>query len=498
MKFKALSEAKSQGQVMLNYIRKALIRLLGGYDAAERTAENRKQWKHHPLDVFPSITNTPVVRQRLRLSAQYEDMNSCYCGGMLSTLARDTIGITGPTLQMMTEDRNINSQIETDWRKWSDSEDVSLANKLNILDRARRTDGEGFILFINDDSQEFESLNVHILPAMRVANYRYQYPYKTGDIVHDDGVSYNERTGKVQSFEVTTESLNLATLPTVTPVSPRYMKQWFMPKRPEQIRGVCEIAAALPLFSFLRRYTLAVLGSAEFAASMSGVLETQAPPTGDTPNVPEFTEIEFVRNTLLSLPEGWKANAFKGEQPTNTYGGFVDCVLREIGRVLDVPFGVVAGDSSRYNYSSARLDYRGYDDRIKLDRKVMNTKIINPIFAEWLIEYLVSHKDMQRVVNSPNTYFNWRYTGRASIDPLKEARADQVRLQTLTSTLAEIYGERGLDWEEELEQRKKENEKLEELGIVLPPEVATPIDPAEDIPETQQTAAASLNGHRHW
>lgn len=472
---------------MFNYIRKALIKFLGGYDAAERTVENRKHWSKVPKDVNPSETNTPVVRQRLRLAARYEQMNNSYCRGMISTLARDTIGITGPNLQMMTVDKDINSLIESKWRKWSESENIMLLQKLNVMDSLRRTDGESFLIFSDNPDHDdigIETLNVNVLPSRRVCNLRYQYPHQEGNVIYDDGVNYNVKTGMPISYDVSNSSISFGRIPETVSVNPRYMKHWYMPTDAEQTRGICEIAAALPLFAFLRRYTLAVIGAAEFAASMVGVLETQSLPNSvDGPaKVADFTEIEFVRNTLLSLPEGWKANAFKGEQPTNSYDAFVSCILREIGRAVDVPYGVVAGDSSKYNYSSARLDYRGYDDRISLDRKCMTIKQVNPVYLEWLKEFIVVRKDVRRVIEREDTYHNWRYAGRASIDPLKEARADEVRLKTLTTNLAEIYGDRGKDWEEQLEQRKKESDKLDALGIIQPKEIA---DPSQALVDTE-------------
>lgn len=466
---------------MFNYLRKSLIYLLGGYDAAERTPENRKHWAKVPKDFIPSLNNTPEVRRRLRLNAQYEWMNNCYCTGMISSLARDTIGIVGPKLQMMTPDKDVNSLIESKWRKWSESPEVLLMEKLFTMDQSRRLDGESFPILIQDTStvEDREKLNVTVIAARRITNLRYSYPMQEGDIVHDDGVNYNIKTGRPESFDITINPIDTIQSQEVTTVSATHMKQWFLPRQPEQIRGVCEIAAGLPLFAFLRRYTLAVLSNAEFAASMTGVMETAAPPGADTTQVPEYTEIPFVRGTLLSLPEGWKAQGFKGEQPTNTYPQFVDCVLREIGRALDIPFGIVAGDSSKYNYSSARLDYRGYDDRVSFDRKCMVIRVVNPVFNEWLKEFLVSRKDILRLIESNDTYHNWRFSSRAAIDPLKEARADEVRLKTLTKTLAEVYGERGLDWEEELEQREKETKRLRELGITPPAETMSPADQAE-------------------
>ena len=62
---------------------------------------------------------------------------------------------------------------------------------------------------------------------------------------------------------------------------------------------------------------------------------------------------------LLTMPEGWDATQFKPEQPTSSYKEFKGEILNEMGRCLNAPFNVIAGNSSGYNYSSGRLDH-GY------------------------------------------------------------------------------------------------------------------------------------------
>jgi hypothetical protein len=61
-----------------------------------------------------------------------------------------------------------------------------------------------------------------------------------------------------------------------------------------------------------------------------------------------------------------------------------------------------------------------------------------------------------------------------------DAQAEEIRLANGSTTLAEVYGDRGKNWEEELEQRKKEVDKMKELELSF---VGMPI--AEEIPEEE-------------
>ena len=56
-------------------------------------------------------------------------------------------------------------------------------------------------------------------------------------------------------------------------------------------------------------------------------------------------------------------------------------------------------------------------------------------------------------------------TRRGWIDPVKEAQASQIRMQIGLSTLEEECAMQGMDWEEVLEQRAREQAKLQALGL---------------------------------
>jgi capsid protein len=51
------------------------------------------------------------------------------------------------------------------------------------------------------------------------------------------------------------------------------------------------------------------------------------------------------------------------------------------------------------------------------------------------------------------------------IDPVKETKASKIRLEIGLSTLEDECATQGLDWEEVLEQRAREQAKMRELGL---------------------------------
>jgi capsid protein len=53
------------------------------------------------------------------------------------------------------------------------------------------------------------------------------------------------------------------------------------------------------------------------------------------------------------------------------------------------------------------------------------------------------------------------------VDPVKEAKAAQLRMQIGLSTLEDECASQGLDWEEVLEQLAREKAKITELGLTI-------------------------------
>lgn len=443
-----------------------------GYDAAKITSENSKHFRDS-AEQAPAIMNDRNTRYILRSRARYEADNNGYMGGLASTLAIDTIGYTYPRLRVLVADKGIKTFIEEEWVRFVEHPFMNLSAKLRIADETRLIEGESFPTMFTDQELEDEtdySINLAIIPPSRVCdNTYYGDGFIGGSYYNDDGAIVNLKTGRPREFMVSSvesEIRGYSLTESNQSISSKYMLQWFNPRRAGQFRGVSEFTPVIPLYAQLRRYGLATLTAAEFAACFAGVMSTKNTPLENGPTlVKDWTKFEVQRGMLLSLPDGWDATQFDAKHPMQSQEMFVNLVLREIGRTLDVPFGIVAGDSSKYNYSSAQLDYRGYEERRKYDKKQLSIRIMNLFFKEWLLELCKRDPRINRVQETEGIFYSWSFANRPSSDPSRDADAEEKRLSQNSTTLDEVYAARGLDWEEALEQRKKENEKLLELGL---------------------------------
>lgn len=432
------------------------------FDAAQTDRHNARHWANADA-LSADAAADPATRQRLRDRARYEVANNTYAKGLVQTVARDAVG-TGPRLQCLTADNNLNKRIEEDFALWCHA--IGYARKLLTMRMARTQDGETFgIMGTNPKISHPVQLDLIALEADRVTDRLLQLPTET----EIDGITL-DRWGNRIEYRILDRhpgsrlASGMIDEATVYPASA--IIHHFRADRPGQNRGIPEITPALPLFAQLRRFTLATLSAAEYAAAMSAVLESDLPAGEESfDDIEALEELEFGRNMITTMPFGWKMNQMRAEHPTTTYREFKREILGEIARCLDVPFNVAAGDSSEYNYASGRLDKQTYYVAVKIDRAHIDHEINDRIFAAWLWEYAHIVGVPSGIDLTQRLPHKWMYDGTEHVDPLKEANAQAVRLANNTTSLADECAREGKDWEEHLAQIAREQARMRELGI---------------------------------
>jgi Bacteriophage capsid protein len=444
------------------------------YDAAQTTEQNRRHWlAADSLGVNRGLSRE--VRQRLRDRSRYEVANNCYAAGLVTTIANDLIG-TGPRLQLLTDDPALNRRIEAEWNRWARA--ARLAEKLRTMREARISDGEAFALLVTNPGIRSEILlDLRLVEADQVTT-----PDLSG--LEPEAIDGIERDGNGNAIVYHVldshpgEGRGLAGL-AYSRIPARNVLHWFRVRRAGQARGIPELTPALGLFAQLRRYTVAVLAAAEIAAEIAGVLYTDSPAIEPDAAEP-FEAIDLEAGSLLTMPNGWKVNQLKGEQPTTTYGEFKREILNEIARCVLAPYNVAAGNSSGYNYSSGRLDFQSYDKALRVDRHSLACVVLDPLLEEWLLEASLIPGLVPSDLRIQGIPHRWFWDGLEHVDPTKEAQASVIRIEANLSTLADECARDGSDWETVLAQRAAEVARIRELGLETASSSSgnTPADPA--------------------
>jgi lambda family phage portal protein len=459
----------------LRHLGKAAVRqpgrffvVRGKYDAAQTTGENRRHWA--AADHLSANAATRAdVRRVLRSRARYEAANNSYAKGIVLTLANYVVG-TGPRLQMLTDDPAANRFIEREFARWVKA--IGLAHKLRTMRIAQCESGECFGLLTSNPRVDAPvQLDVRLIEADQVAT-----PWSAG-FSPVDGVVLDEFGNPVAYYVLRRHpgDNTFGAGGTEFDVIPaEAVIHLFRAERPGQNRGIPEITSSLSLFAMLRRYTLAVLGTAEQAALPSGVIYTDAPADAEISQVEPMDTVEMDRGTWMTMPFGWKIGQVKAEQPTTVYGEFKREIINEIARCLNMPFNIAAGNSAGYNYSSGRLDHQAFFKAIRIDQSYIADVVLDRILRAWLDEAVLIEGYLPQSVRMRDVDFahQWFWDGFEHVDPAKEANAQSTRLASNTTTLAAEYAKAGLDWESELRQRAREVALMKELGLT--PDQAQP------------------------
>lgn len=462
-------------------------RLRAKYDAAQTTDENERHWANADY-LSPNSAMSPGIRRRCRSRARYEAQeNNSYAKGMILTLANDLIS-TGPRLQLRTPDTAANQRIQEAFHDWSD--EVRLAEKLRTMRVAKAVDGEAFALFTkNERLMSPVSLDVRPLEA---DHFDAPWGHLAGE---DHGIQF-DAAGNPLSYWMYQQHPGGDTFANVNGkgewVDERYVLHCFRCDRPEQVRGLTEIVTALPLFAMLRRFTLATLAAAETAADFAAVMRTNSSASIEAESLAQdqwFDAIPLEYRAMLTLPNGWDITQLKAEHPTTTYAMFKGEIINEIARCLNMPYNVAAADSSDYNYASGRMDHQVYYRSIEVEQSQWECCILDRIFRAWLDEAsLVSGLIPNGLGPFADWPWRWFWEGPKHVDPQKEANAQATRLLNHTTTYAEEYARRGLDWEAQLRQRADELALMRELEIPIEGDAS---GQAQEQQQDEATAAAN-------
>ena len=461
----------------------------GRYDAASTTDDNRRHWANAD-GLSADAAASPEVRRVLRNRARYEVANNSYARGIVLTLANDVIG-TGPRLQMLSDSAETNRLVEREFMRWARA--IALAEKLRTMRVARAEDGEAFaVLTSNEGLPTPVQLDLKLVEADQVTTPTFsRFSAFLPEPNAVDGIVFDEFGNPVEYhvLRVHPGSNKVALIVEYDRIPAESMVHWFRADRPGQSRGVPDITPALPLFAQLRRYTLAVLGAAETAADFAGVLYTDAPANGEAESIEPMDVIELEKRMLLTMPGGWKMGQVEAQQPSTTYGEFKRELLNEIARCLSMPYNVAACNSSGYNYASGRLDHQTYFKSIRVEQSHVELVVLDRLLEAWLNEAILVSDFLplwMRTAGVPE--HQWFWDGHEHVDPAKEATAQETRLRNHTTTLADEYARRGLDWETQLRQRAKEKALMKELGLTEAEALPKPEEQPQDDEETEDAA----------
>ncbi len=424
------------------------------YDVVNRWAQT-DQWDY-ANNRSGNSNDDRQTREKIVAASRFEFSNNSYCRGILLKMAQETIG-TGCRLEIMPKSPSARAnkaakQLESIWEEWSHETNFTEKLQMGIVEEI--VGGEVFHQFRQNRALKTVPVDFVSYEGIQFQSNMIQKAfslYRSTPIV--DGLKLDEQ-GNVTAFyklrKNPGEDGYIGIDDTVT-IPSDIMVHMFRQDRPTQYRGVGQLAPCIELFGKLRRFTEATIETAENAASILGTIETAFQPDVCTPGSDSPINIPFGSGNLMTLPDGWKYNAYKPEQPTTGYGDYKAEILHEIISCILMPWNVASADSSDFNFASGQLDHRIFHRYILFMRKRQEERFINRFFKFWLeIATFVPG-----VIPSGLGAFEhkWYWPGKEPIDPGKMANAAKILKEAGLLNETKYWQEQGISAKDAIDQQ---------------------------------------------
>lgn len=252
-------------------------------------------------------------------------------------------------------------------------------------------------------------------------------------------------------------------------------------ERPGQRRGVPVLSPVIETLKQLTRYTDAELMNALVSSLFTVFITTEEPekpPVGEAiPSEmkvarPEENVMELGSGQVVTLGQGEDVKQANPSRQNNAFDGFITTLVRQIGTGIEIPHELLIKHFTS-SYSASRAALLEAWRTFKTKRSFMINRFCNPIFEEFLTEAILLGR-----INAPGFFDDpikreaylkceWYGTSQGQLDPLKEAKAAEIRVvngfSSRTREAAELTGS---DFETIANLRIEEDRIMREGGIM--------------------------------
>jgi lambda family phage portal protein len=492
----------------------ALGAMLGdGYNSSNGSSGAwTRKWNHGVRD---SASDTLRALPTLRGQSRDLVRNQAYAASVIGTKVNRAVG-TGLALSAQPQ-RQILGWDEDELREWkrivhaefsmfADSTECDIRNTLNFYDqqalvlRAMLESGDCFTVM--PDGQRTATmpyaLRLQVLEADRVGN-----PLAQSDTTAVAGGIRRTTHGAPAAYHVYDQHPGTMLLN----AGNRYKGQWieavgssgrrrilhhFAMLRPEQPRGVPDLAPVMELFKHLGTYTDAEIKAAVVSSFLTVFIENDsgnpAPVFGMNGtgaanadgSQQASADLELGPAAVLGLAKGEKPTVVDPTRPNPAFGPFVQAIVDQLGA------GTLIGPemlSKKYNtsYVAARAAFLdAWKHLLDLRTRIART-LCQPVYETWMAEAVAIGR-----VRAPGffrdpllrwayTRSNWSGDSQGSINPAQEVKAylDAIEGNLLSRERAE-WELFGTDFNETYDTKKAERDRLKADDMLPAPKAGAP------------------------
>lgn len=426
--------------------------------------------------------NADIFRNLEPLRSRSRDLwaNNEYAKKFFSMVANNVVGPRGFTLQNRsrrldgTLDTEDNQRIESQMKSWSKRGSCDVTGRLSrvaverlFIDTVAR-DGECLIR----KRDGFSNANRFALQFIDVDRL---------DIQHNE--SRNSQTGNKVTMGVELDRddrpiayhiLERHPDPVLSQARPNRRVRIpadeiihsFVTIRPEQVRGIPWMHAAMLSLNDVGGYREAAIIAARVGAAKMGFWKSEDGEGGPSDGVDSAGNLvtEAEAGTFEQIPEGVSLETWDPTYPHDQFESFNKAMLRGIAGGFGVAYHNLANDLESVNLSAARTHVIDERDLWMGIQQWMSDSLHDDYFPEWLrIQIPLMSLPMSRFekFNAPTWHpRRWQWP-----EPLKDEQANSLAYGMRTKSLRRIIEDRGFDADELWLEMAEDQRKLAELGI---------------------------------
>jgi len=480
---KAVAFLNPQGAVNRMIARQKLVNF--SYDAVKYTRERKGPSSLSGAEDYRSNYDRVELMKRARDLAE----NVGLVRSILMKFASHTAA--NISYQARTENPEVNTEVEAYWAEWWDKCDISTRHTgstlMQVAMMSMLRDGDFLFVLVRDKDG---NLKIQGIEADRVGD-----PFKVYtslDLI--GGIHIDRDTGAPSAYDIYNRSIgDFYTYQATIPSSQAF--HLFDPLRIDQYRGISAFHTAIndatDIYDIINFEKMA----AKNASSQAGIVKRNNNNASDLSTLTndenvngDTIKLEAIESGKISYLEPGEDIVFPDgpSRPSGAFAEFHKILLRNICLGLGIPYSF-AVDPSAMSGPTARLEMQQAGRTFRRYQKLIDDKVLRPI-KNIVIADGVARGLIENNVGTRTTRGIFNFGANVSIDLGRESASAISEFKTGLRTAADIYAERGQDFESAMRQRAIEAKLIKDLAekYGVAPEtisdIVTPTPPQPQLP----------------
>ena len=391
--------------------------------------------------------------------------------------------------QARTQNPQINNDVEAYWAEWWDKCDISTRHTgstlMQVAVMSMLRDGDFLFVLVRDGDG---NLKIQGIEADRLGD-----PFKVYTSLElIGGIHIDRTTGAPTAYDVYNRSIgDFYTYQLTIPSSQAF--HLFDPLRIDQYRGISAFHTAINDATDIHELTSFEKMAAKVASTQSGIVKRNNNNAADLSTLSNDEDINGNTIKLETIESGKISYLEPGEDivfpngPSRPSGAFMEfhkVLMRNICLGLGIPYSF-AVDPSAMSGPTARLEMQQAGRTFRRYQNLLNDKVLRPIknivLADAVARGLISGTEGGKTTKG---IFN--FGANVSIDLGRESASAISEFKAGLRTAADIYAERGQDFESAMRQRAIEAKLIKDLAEqyqIDPQTISDVVPPAKPEPQ---------------